>query len=208
MMMTLRSDQGTCLSATGSYPRNQQLTLPRAQWRAQRQQNRQREDQEDVDDRRLESEELKSLEAESEDFLQKQMAELASLEEKQRQAGLLADDAAPVKLAIAAQAVAEPKETKPTATQLNPRPTIALGDEDDDANAQRKRRALVKLDYEKGLDEAEEVAKTRARLLDISKNLPRSVGSIFDSVIEWSAVQAVSFSPPVSVAANNVCSLP
>ncbi|TXT04929.1 hypothetical protein VHUM_04012 [Vanrija humicola] len=163
----------------------------RAQWRVQRQQNRQREDQEDVDDRRLESDEIKSLEAESEDFLQKQMAELASLEERQRKAGLLADDAAPIKLAIAAQAAAEPKETKPAAAQLHPRPAIALGDEDDDASSQKKRRALVKLDYEKPLDEAEEVAKTRARLLDISKNLPRSAAAIFDSVIEWSAVQSV-----------------
>ncbi|KAL1405199.1 hypothetical protein Q8F55_008824 [Vanrija albida] len=162
----------------------------RAQWRAQRQQTRQREEQEDIDDRRLESDEIKSLEAESEDFLQKQMAELASLEARQRQAGLLADDAAPVKLAIAAQVVSEPKETKPAVAQVIPRPTIALGDEEDDASAQRKRRALVKLDYEKGLDEAEEVAKTRARLLDISKSLSRNASTIFDTPIEWSALQA------------------
>jgi RNA-binding protein 25 len=64
------------------------VTAPRAElisfsarWRSQRQQQRTREYQDDVRDRQFEEDEQRALEKESEEFLKKQMAELAELED-------------------------------------------------------------------------------------------------------------------------------
>ena len=84
----------------------------RARWRAQRQKNRTREYQDDLRDRHKEEEERGAIEAESEEFLKRQMAELVELEEKQRAAGLLTEDAAPIRLALNAPIVPEAKEEK------------------------------------------------------------------------------------------------
>lgn len=165
----------------------------------QRQHQRLREEEEDTEDRRQEGMELKALEAESEDFLKRQMAEMVTLEEKQRQAGLLAEDAAPVKLAIVTDAVAEPKEEKAASLQPHRRPAMALGDDEDDAGIQKRKRALVKLEYEQELDEAEEQARRKSRLVEISRQVPSSKHSVFDSQVEWDMLSHVSTAPVLSV---------
>lgn len=144
----------------------------------------------------MEDAEQKALEAESEDFLKQQAAELASMEEQQRKKGLLTEDAGSVKLNISAAKlpVPEPKEEKPAPVA---KPAVTLGDdEEDEASAARKKRTFVKLDYEQiqaeaGIPDEAEVAKTKARLLDISRQLPTSTRSIFGGRIDWSAVKAV-----------------
>lgn len=163
--------------------------VDRSQWRSQRQKQRIREEKEDVEDRRQEDAEMKALEAESEDFLQKQQAELEARENKGRQIGLLTEDAAPIKLAIAAKAVPEPVVEKKPLPAPAP-PALALGDEEEENVVHKKKRALVKLEYEQSLDQAEEEAKAKARLLAITKQLPESTRA-FDESIDWRAIAKV-----------------
>lgn len=168
----------------------------RAEWRRQRQQQRVREEEDDVEDRRLEDAQIKALEAESEDFLKQQAAEMAAMEETQRKKGLLTEDAAPVKLNISAARipVPEPKEEKSAPVA---KPGVTFGDdEDEEAGAAKKKRTFVKLDYdqivaEAGIPDEAEVAKQKARLLEISKQLPTSTRSIFKSSVNWAAVRQV-----------------
>jgi hypothetical protein len=169
----------------------------RTEWRRQRQQQRAREEEDDIEDRRLEDAEIKALEAESEDFLKQQAAELAAMEEKQRKKGLLTEDAAPVKLNISAAKipVPEPKvEKKPVPVA---KPGVTFGDdEEEEAGAAKKKRTFVKLDYdqivaEAGVPDEAEVAKQKARLLQITKQLPTSMRSIFKTSVDWKAVQLV-----------------
>ncbi|KAL7423581.1 hypothetical protein Q5752_001161 [Cryptotrichosporon argae] len=166
----------------------------RTEWRAQRQQRRAREHQDDVRDRHLEEEEIKAIERESEEFLQKQAAELAELEEKQRRAGLLTEDAAPIKLAIApvAEAAAEVKPKAEAKPAPAPRPGVSFGDdEDEDEGAIKVKRTFVKLEYTGGtteLDEAEQRARRNAKLLEIRKALPTDKRGVFGARVDWAAV--------------------
>lgn len=147
----------------------------------------------------MEDAELKALEAESEDFLKQQAAELASMEEQQRKKGLLTEDAAPVKLNLSMPAAKlpapEPKEEKPA--PVVSKPGVTLGDEEEEeAAVAKKKRTFVKLDYEQiqaetGIPDEAEVAKQKARLLDISKQLPSSTRSIFAGRVDWEAVRQV-----------------
>ncbi|KAK4687335.1 RNA-binding protein 25, partial [Tremellales sp. Uapishka_1] len=160
----------------------------RSRWRAQRQQARLREYQDDVRSRQQEEDELKALERESEDFLQRQMVEMAELEEKQRRAGLLFDDAAPVKLALQVQPEAKVKDEKPDVGKAKAGVTFDA-DEDEDALA-KKKRTLVKLEYDgDGLTEAERLAKRNARLLEIREHVPRDKRSLWALPIEWAAIK-------------------
>lgn len=150
-----------------------------------------REYQDDVRDRQMEEDEVKALEKESEEFLKRQMTELAELEQKQRRAGLLTEDAAPIKLSISAPAAEPKKEEKPD-TNI-PRPTVNFDAEDDDESTTKKRRTFVKLEYEgDGLTEAEQKAKRNARLLDIRSGLPSERKRVWATRIEWAAISEVS----------------
>lgn len=120
------------------------------------------------------------------------MAELNSLEESQRQTGLLTEDAAPIKLAIVAKVPVEAKDDKPASAVATHRPALALGDDEDDGVVLKKKRAMVKLEYEQSLDAAEEAAKRAGRILDITKRLPSSKSSIFRSDINWAILDNVS----------------
>ncbi|WVR05586.1 hypothetical protein IAU60_002605 [Kwoniella sp. DSM 27419] len=165
----------------------------RAQWRARRARTRTKEYQDDVRDRQLEEDERIALERESEEFLKKQMAELAELEIEQKARGLLTEDAAPIKLAIApAPADAKPKEEKKPVV-APPRPGVALGADDDEEESERKKkRTFVRLDADgeqgDGLTEAERIAKRNARLLEIKKDIPTDRRSLWRSDIEWAAL--------------------
>lgn len=167
--------------------------ISRIRWRAQRQAARTREYQDDVRDRQLEEDERKALEQESEEFLKRQLLEMAELDEKQKQAGLLTEDAAPIKLAINRPVIPEvKKEEKP---DLAPKPRLGItfdGDEEEEDPTKKKKRTLVKLEYEgDGLTEAEKVAKRNARLLDIRAQVPREKKRLWSAGIEWAAINEV-----------------
>ncbi|KAK8865624.1 hypothetical protein IAR55_000768 [Kwoniella newhampshirensis] len=166
----------------------------RAQWRARRGKLRMREYQDDVRDRQLEEDELKALERESEEFLKKQLAEMAEMEEQQRARGLLTEDAAPIKLDIKpvfSEVKPKNEEKKPVAAP--PKTGVAFGDDDDDESGEKKKkRTFVKLDFDGemdgGLTEAEKIAKRNARLLEIKLSIPRDKKSLWASEIDWAAV--------------------
>ncbi|WWD18199.1 hypothetical protein CI109_102649 [Kwoniella shandongensis] len=172
----------------------------RAQWRARRGKLRMREYQDDVRDRQLEEDELKALERESEEFLKKQLAEMAEMEEQQRARGLLTEDAAPIKLDIKPVLMSEikpknPNEEKKPSVAPSKKPGVAFGDDDDDldeSGEKKKKRTFVKLDFDGemdgGLTEAEKIAKRNARLLEIRKAIPGDKRSLWASEIDWAAV--------------------
>ncbi|ORY21007.1 hypothetical protein BCR39DRAFT_554400 [Naematelia encephala] len=161
----------------------------RIRWRNQRQHARTREYQEDVRDRQLEADEAKALEQESEAFLQKQLEDMASMDNKQRRAGLLTEDAAPIKLAIAAPVVDVKPEEKPAT--IVARPGVSFdGDEEDDTISKKKRR-FVRLEDDgdlKDMTEAEKLAKRNARLLEIKTQIPPDRRELFSTSIEWAAL--------------------
>ncbi|WWC88177.1 uncharacterized protein L201_003082 [Kwoniella dendrophila CBS 6074] len=171
----------------------------RATWRARRQRIRQQEYQDDVRDRQQEEDELQALEKESEEFLKKQMAELAELEIEQKAKGLLTEDAAPIKLNLNIQPTpvdVKPKEEKkPT---IPHKPVILAGD-DEEENERKQKRTLIKLDSDNDIaskidtglttgTEAERIAKRNAKLLEIKKSLPERKRDIFRSSIDWAAI--------------------
>lgn len=209
MMMRRRRRVGNCSSLIGKsllfpHPRCLSLTASRLnafdiaddrrRWRAQRRQVRQREYQDDVRDRQFEEDEIKRLEAESEAFLKKQMAEMAELEARQKARGLLTEDAPMIKLAI--DAPAEVKEDKP---EPPPRPKAAFGEGDDDemdGGPKKVKRTLVKLEYDGGMgienvNEAAEAARRNAKLLEVRNGIPRDKRRLWDFDIEWEAMTPV-----------------
>ena len=124
------------------------------------------------------------------------MAELAELEEKQKAAGLLTEDAAPIRLALDAMVPKEPREEKkPDIAPPKPRPGIAFGGDDDDEeeSERKKKRTLVRLEYEgDGLSEAEKVAQRNAKLLEIRRDIPKDRRSLFAMAVQWAAIPEVS----------------
>ena len=172
-------------------------TDDRPRWRSARQQARNREYQDDLRDRHREEDERKKLEAESEEFLKKQMAELAEMEEKQKARGLLTEDAAPIKLAISSAPTPTPKPVKTEPVGHKPNMTF---DEDDELEAAgvKKKRTLVKLEYDgpaplgEEMSEAERKARRNAQLLEVKRMVPDSVRAVWGSKIEWDALTEVS----------------
>jgi hypothetical protein len=149
-----------------------------------------------VRDRQFEEDEQRALEKESEEFLKKQMAELAELEDKQRRAGLLTEDAAPIRLAMAP--VIEPKkeEKKPETAPVKPRPGLTFDNDEDDEAAIKKKRTFIKLDdageVDESLTEAERAVQRNARLLGIRKQIPKEKRRLWTTRIEWAAINEVS----------------
>ncbi|OCF31872.1 hypothetical protein I317_02949 [Kwoniella heveanensis CBS 569] len=166
----------------------------RATWRARRARIRQKEYQDDVRDRQQEEDEQAALERESEEFLKKQMAELAELETAQKARGLLTEDAAPIKVAIQAPVIEiKPKEEKKLAV-APPRPVAFGGEEadDDEESERKKKRAFIRLDADgdgEGTTEAERIARRNAKLLDIKKDIPSNRRSLWRIEIEWAALR-------------------
>jgi RNA-binding protein 25 len=167
----------------------------RRRWRAQRRQVRQREYQDDVRDRQFEEDEIKRLEAESEAFLKKQMAEMAELEARQKARGLLTEDAPMIKLAIDAP----PPTVKEDKPEPPPRPKAAFGEGDDDemdGGPKKVKRTLVKLEYDGGMgienvNEAAEAARRNAKLLEVRNGIPRDKRRLWDFDIDWEAMTPV-----------------
>lgn len=119
---------------------------------------------------------------------------MAELGEKQKQAGLLTEDAAPIKLNINPPIFPEiKKEEKPTIEISKVRPGITFeAEEEEEDPAKKKRRTLVKLEYEgDGLSEAEKVAKRNAKLLEIRAQVSGERKRLWVLNIEWAAINEV-----------------
>lgn len=146
-------------------------------------------------DRHREEEEKRKLEAESEEFLKRQMAELAELEQQQRARGLLTEDAAPIKLAIGSVPKPEVKEEKKPSA---PPPKVAFDEDEDmdDASNLKKKRTLVKLEDDTPIDrdemsEVERIARRNAKLLEVKRMVPADRRDLFNTPIEWAALTDV-----------------
>ena len=170
----------------------------RPRWRAQRQTIRLREYQEDVRDRQLEEDERIALEKESEEFIKRQMEEMAARDVEQRKKGLLTEDAAPIRLALNQAPVPEPKKEEKPAPPVVRRPAVFAEDEEDvdGGSGRKKQRTFVKLEYEGKTDntltEAEQAAKRTARLLEIRHRLPHERRRLFGFEVEWAALSEVN----------------
>ncbi|WRT65978.1 uncharacterized protein IL334_002929 [Kwoniella shivajii] len=164
----------------------------RATWRARRQRIRQQEYQDDVRDRQQEEDELQALEKESEEFLKRQMADMAEFEIEQKAKGLLTEDSAPIRLNIQAPVIdVKPKEEKKPV--IAHKPVVLAGDEEDEESERKKKRTFIKLDDEgingnDGLTEAERIAKRNARLLEVRNALPESKREIWRRPIDWASI--------------------
>jgi len=129
------------------------------------------------------------------------MAELAEMEDKQRQKGLLFDDAAPIKLDLTTTIQPEPKvkeEKKPEIkdedkVKVRPKPAVFGEGDDEEEEAQKKKRTLIKLEYGDGLTEGEKIAKRNAKLLEIRSGIPKDRKTLWGTRIEWAAIGEVSF---------------
>jgi hypothetical protein len=156
-----------------------------------------KEFQADLRDKHREEDERRKLEADAEEFLQKQMQEFAELEAQQRARGLLTEDAAPVKLAMSSVPRPEPRkeEKKPAA----PPPKVAFEEDEETMEEvdKKKTRTLVRLEYDGPADkddvsEAERIARRNAKLLEVKRMVPNDRRSLWASVIEWAAISQVS----------------
>jgi hypothetical protein len=136
---------------------------------------RTREYEDDVRDRQAEQEEARRIEKESEAFLERQMQELSAIKSESKDQGLLSEDAAPVRLALAAVPKAEPA---PRAAP--PLAGVTLeGDEEEEVR--RKHKTFVKLDDDAkaGMSTAERAALRNAQLLDIRATIPADRAGLF-----------------------------
>lgn len=134
------------------------------------------------------------------------MDEMADVEAKGRAAGLLFEDAKPIKVAIAANpaqpsqhpvasssAASVKTETKPKAAPARGAAATAFGadEEEDDV---KKKRTLIRLDEDsdrKGGRSGIE-AKTHARLTEIRNSIPTSPAELWNFKLKWEALTPVS----------------
>jgi hypothetical protein len=132
------------------------------------------------------------------------MAELENLENAEKQKGLLAEDAAPVKLALNVvvpdAAPEKAKEPATDAVQTKPKPRAALdfgGDDDEyDGGGRRKRQTFVKLEADAGssgagMSAAEREALRTAKLLEVKADLP-SGPAVLRANVQWKSIDEVS----------------
>ncbi|KAJ9125126.1 hypothetical protein QFC22_000080 [Naganishia vaughanmartiniae] len=179
----------------------------RSKWRSERQRPRRQEYQDDVRDRQREADEQAALEKETEDLFKRQMDEMADIEAKGRAAGLLFEDAKPIKVAIGAPAPLLPlganasiatsssiasvkTETKPKVVAARGNAASAFGAEDDEEDV-KKKRTLVRLDEDAGV-KSNIQAKTQAKLTEIRNGIPKSPAELWSLKLRWEGLN-----PPV-----------
>lgn len=125
------------------------------------------------------------------------MAEMQSLAEEQRKAGLLLDDGAPVKLSISA--VGHGSGTKDgdartgsAAVANKPKPPAGVfGIEDEDEGVQKRKAPLVKIDFG-----GVEAAGRQERLDKLKASVKKDKESLFKMKIRWDAINDVSLCVP------------
>jgi len=146
-------------------------------WRAQRQGRLDQEEEADRQSRAYEEKQADNLRRESEQFLAQQMAEMQSLQDEQRKAGMLLDDGAPVKLSMSLNiapgagqsAKAEPKK-------------VVLGQEDEEDSTKKKKLTLTKLEFSFSETGTE---KIKERLEKIKELVPSEREGLFKAKVRW-----------------------
>lgn len=157
--------------------------MPRARWRVARRRHLAQEEATDRASRELEATEAEHLRRESDAFLERQMAEMRSLAEEQRKAGLLLDDGAPVKLqvSLAPASVAKPPVAE---SAVN---VAAFGQEEEDEGVIKRKPTLIKLDF----SATENSEKARERLEKIKEAVPQDKETLWKVKVRWDAVNEV-----------------
>jgi RNA-binding protein 25 len=166
----------------------------RSRWRAQRARHLATEHAADEKSRALEARQAEHLRIESETFLARQMAEMQSLAEEQRKAGLLLDDGAPVKLSISAAGHgsgtkdADAKATSSATAMNKPKPPAGVfGIEDEDEGVQKRKVPLVKIDFG-----GVEAAGRQERLDKLKASVKKDKETLFKTKIRWDGINDVS----------------
>lgn len=123
------------------------------------------------------------------------MQEMAQLEAKQRAAGFLFNDGAPIKVAPEKASV---KIEPPAPVNVGKaKTTVAFGAEDEEEEDRQKRRKLIKLDDDEDLSDAERQARRAAKLADLKKGLPDDKAGLWAHKVKWDAVTEVSRAEPL-----------
>ncbi|KLO06972.1 hypothetical protein SCHPADRAFT_909891 [Schizopora paradoxa] len=151
--------------------------VERARWRSTRARRLAAEEAADNESRIYEEKEAENLRKESEAFLARQMDELQALAEEQRNAGMLLDDGAPIKLNMNL-APAAPK------TEATAETKVAAFAQDDEEEGYKKRKVpLVKLDFS-----ATEGEKAKELLEKIKNNLSSEKDVLFKTKVRWDGI--------------------
>lgn len=143
---------------------------------------------EDAHARALAQAEEERAQRESQMFLERQMQEMRATQEEQKRAGLLVDDAAPIKLNVLGSkpshiGVGNAAHAPPAASG------VVFGQEDEEDIVIKKRRApLVELDFVVDGEKAKEKLET------IRTSVTRDREALWKAKIRWEAISDVSFS--------------
>ncbi|PVF98479.1 hypothetical protein CPB86DRAFT_797284 [Serendipita vermifera] len=156
--------------------------VDRAEWRRKRQRVLQRELADDAHARNVARAEEERAQRESQMFLERQMEEMRATQEEQKRAGLLVDDAAPIKLnVLASKPLAN---TAVSSTQgTAPEPRVVFGPEDEeDVVVKKKRVPLVELDF---IVDGE---KAKEKLENLRTQVTRDKDALWKAKIRWEAI--------------------
>lgn len=118
------------------------------------------------------------------------MQEMASLEAKQRAAGFLFNDGAPIK--VAPEKATIKIEAPLPVNSGKAKTTVAFGAEDEEEEDRQKRRRLIKLDEDEDLSDAERAARRAAKLNDLKKTVPEGKDGLWAYKVKWDAITEVS----------------
>jgi len=193
-MRATSSSTWTGASAFGrsAFPPLFTLFLVRIEWRKKRQRVLARELTDDAHARALAHAEEERALRESRLFMERQMEEMRATQEEQKRAGLLVDDAAPIKLSVLG--------TKPTAASGGPHgavaaePRVVFGQEDEEEVVVKKKRVpLVELDFVVDGEKAKEKLET------LRKQVTKDKDVLWKAKIRWEAISDVSLKPFIIV---------
>ena len=159
----------------------------RAEWRRKRQRTLAREMAEDAHARNVARAEQERVQRESQMFIEKQMEQIRAAQEEQKKAGLLVDDAAPIRLNVAL--ATKPAQVAAAAQSTPAKPRVVFGqEEEDEIVVKKKRMPMVELDLFVDGEKAKE------KLESIRKQVPKEKDALWKAKIRWEAVSDVGFS--------------
>lgn len=176
-----RQDMKTRLEIWDDDESDELFYVDRAEWRRKRQRTLAREMAEDVHARNVARAEEERAQRESQLFLEKQMEQMRATQEEQKKAGLLVDDAAPIKLNVAL--ATKPAQTAAAAQAAPAEPRVVFGqEEEDEVVVKKKRMPMVELDLFVDGEKAKE------KLESIRQQVSKEKDALWKAKIRWEAV--------------------
>lgn len=155
-----------------------------AEWRRKRLRVLTRELADDAHARNMARAEEERAQRESQMFLERQMEEMRATQEEQKRAGLLVDDAAPIRLNVKTI-----KQDSASGQPLGGQKGVVFGQEDEEEMVIKKKRVpLVELDF------VVDGEKAKEKLEGIRKQVTRDKESLWKAKIRWEAISDVSLS--------------